>query len=164
MEDEIESIVNEHGWYCANIFDAQIPFCYTIGLMTRLQHPELIAFSLDPKGAHFLFESVITLIKRGDRFDRERVRELIVGDDTHRIKIRRVHVTQHPIYLGFAMGHLTNHGRMGELEAVQLCWPDEHGDFPFDLNCNPRLNDLQPRLDIRLSASEIRQFMRDYGG
>lgn len=163
MDEEIATIVSEHGWFFANVSDAAIPFGYTIGLMTTHQHPELIAFSLDPQGAYSLFAAMISAIEQGTRFEETGIKELQVGVDTHRIKIRRVHESQHPLYLGFAMGHLTRQGRIGELQAVQVCWPDEHGDFPFDLNCNPRLNELQPRLDIPLSARESAEFYRRYG-
>ena len=33
MDEEIAEIVQQYGWYAANVNDAEPPFLYTIGLM-----------------------------------------------------------------------------------------------------------------------------------
>jgi Sulfatase len=52
------------------------------------------------------------------------------------IGLRRVHPTQHSLYLGFAMGYSRYTGRIGELEAIQVFWPDSGGRFPFEVGCD----------------------------
>jgi len=49
---------------------------------------------------------------------------------------------------------------MGELQAVQAFWPDASGKFPFEVGCDFRVFQHQPRLDIALTPSEIRSFKR----
>lgn len=83
-----------------------------------------------------------------------------IEGDEHRVGFRRVHPTQHPLYLGFAMGFLTRIGRIGELEAMQAFWPDGNGRFPFDGSCDLGVYNLQPRLDIGLTPREVRHFER----
>jgi hypothetical protein len=85
-----------------------------------------------------------------------------LGGDEHRVGFRRVHPTQHPLYLGFAMGFMTNIGRIGELEAVQAFWPDAAGKFPFEVGCDLGVYQLQPRLDIGLSPREVRRWQRQW--
>ncbi len=53
------------------------------------------------------------------------------------------------------MGFLTNIGRMGELEAVQVFVPDIRGIYPFQPNCSLTVYESQPRLDIGLTKSEL---------
>jgi hypothetical protein len=73
-----------------------------------------------------------------------------------------VHPTQHPLYLGFAMGFLTNIGRIGELQAMQAFWPDSWGKFPFEVGCDIDVHSLQPRLDIGLTPQEVQRFEREW--
>jgi hypothetical protein len=80
-----------------------------------------------------------------------------LGCDEHRVGFRQVHPTQHPLYLGFAMGFMTNACRIGELEAAQAFWPDAAGKFPFEVGCELGVYQLQPLLDIGLSPQEVRR-------
>ena len=66
------------------------------------------------------------------------------------------------MYLGFAMGFLTNIGRIGELQAMQAFWPDRSAKFPFDVGCDLAVYRLQPRLDIPLTPREVRRFARQF--
>jgi hypothetical protein len=58
------------------------------------------------------------------------------------------------------MGFVRNIGRIGELEAMQVLWPDSKGRFPFEVGCDLGVYQLQPRLDLALMPSEVRQFER----
>ena len=160
MDEEIAEIVRQHGWYAANVNDADPPFVYTIGLMETCRHPGFIIFGLDARNAYALFAGLIAGIRNGKSYSENSVRTIELGADTHQVGFRRVHPTQHPLYLGFAMGFLTNIGRIGELEAMQAFWPDANGKFPFDAGCDLGVFNLQPRLDIGLTLREIREFER----
>lgn len=98
-------------------------------------------------------------IRAGRAFAQPGVYTVTLAED-HRVGIRRVHLSQHPLYLGFAMGYCTYLGRIGELEAVQVFWPDSGGKFPFEVGCDQEVYQCQPRLDIPLTPSEIREFER----
>ena len=160
MDEEIAADVREFGWSAANVFDAQPPFMYTIGFKHSCQHPEVIVFGLEPDNAHVLLSQLCRDITGGKSYAGPGIYTVTIGDDEHRVGFRRVHPTQHQLYLGFAMGFLTNIGRMGELEAVQAFWPDRTGKFPFEPGCNQSVHQLQPRLDIGLSPREVRQWER----
>jgi len=54
------------------------------------------------------------------------------------------------------MGFLTNSGRIGGLQAMQVFWPDHNGKFPLNAGCELGVYILQPRLDIALTPHEIR--------
>jgi hypothetical protein len=162
MDEEIAEVVREHGWYAANVSDGTPPFLYTIGLMQTWRHPEFIMFGLDADNAYALFSQLVREIRAGASFADPGVYSVRVGGDEHRVGFRRVHPTQHPLYLGFAMGFMTNIGRIGELEAVQAYWPDGKGKFPFEVGCELEVYQLQPRLDIGLSPREVRRWQRQW--
>lgn len=161
MEEEIAEVVRQYGWYAASIFDHEPPFLYTIGLMQTLDHPEMIVFGLDPENAHALFSSLVEQIRVGQSFASPQVHTLSIGRGEHQVGIRRVHPTQH-LYLGFAMGYCRFIGRPGELEAVEVFWPDAKGKFPFDVGCELSVYQAQPRLDIGLTPREVREFERQW--
>jgi hypothetical protein len=160
MDEEIAEVVRQHGWYAANVSDHKPPFLYTIGLMETCRHPEFIIFGLEADNAHALFSGLIRDIRAGKSYAEPGVYTVNLGGDEHRVGFRRVHPTQHPMYLGFALGFLTNIGRIGELKAMQAFWPDGSGRFPFEVGCDLGVYQLQPRLDIALTPSEIRRFER----
>ncbi len=162
MDEEIAEVVRQYGWYAASVSDHEPPFLYTIGLMESVRHPELIIFGLEADNAHALFSGLIRDIGAGQRYTEPAVYSVKLGGDEHRVGFRVVHPTQHPLYLGFAMGFLSNMGRMGELEALQVFWPDSSGKFPFEVGCDLAVYELQPRLDIGLTPREVRRFQRQW--
>jgi hypothetical protein len=162
VEEEIAEVVREHGWYAANVYDGDPPFLYTIGLMQTLGHPEFIMFGLEADNAHALFAHLVRDIRAGRSYDEADVRTVSIGGNEHWVGFRRVHPTQHELYLGFAMGYCRHIGRSGELEAMQVFWPDSTGKFPFDVDCDLDVYQLQPRLDIGLTPREVRQWRRQW--
>jgi hypothetical protein len=161
-DDEFAEDVRNYGWSLANISDHKPPFQYTIGLMETCRHPEFVLFGLDGTHAHALFSALIRDIRVGKSYAAPGAYAVNVGGDDHQIGFRRVHPTQHALYLGFAMGFLTNIGRIGELEAMQAFWPDGAGKFPFDVGCELAVHDAQPRLDLGLTPREVRRFQRQF--
>lgn len=157
-DDLIAQDIEQYGWACITIHDAEKPFAYTAGLMHTYQHPELIIFGRlkDDSG---ILDSLVTEIRNGRRIDEPRSYDLLEGFP---IATRPVHKTQHELYLGFAMGFLTNIGRMGELEAVQVFVPDIRGIYPFQPNCSLTVYESQPRLDIGLTKSELADWRRQW--
>jgi hypothetical protein len=160
LHDEIAEIVRQYGWYAANVSDHKPPFVYTIGLMETCKHPEFIVFGLDGDTAHALLSGLVRDIRAGQSYVEAGVHTVNLDGNEHQVGFRRVHPTQHPLYLGFAMGFLRNIGRIGELQAVQAFWPDNHGKFPFEVGCDWSVYELQPRLDIALSPREVKRFER----
>jgi hypothetical protein len=85
-----------------------------------------------------------------------------ISGDEYRVGFRRVHPTQHELYLGFAMGYYRYIERTDELEAIQAFWPDGDGKFPFDVGCDSAVYQLQPRLDIGRTSRELRHWQRQW--
>jgi len=162
VDDEIAEDVRQHGWCAASVSDHEPPFLYTIGLMHTCRHPEFIVFGVKSNNARALVSGLIRDIHAGRSYAEPGVYTISLGGDEHRVGVRRVHPTQHPLYLGFAMGFMTNIGRIGELEAMQAFWPDRAGKFPFDVGCDLAVYLRQPRLDIGLSPREVRHFQRKF--
>ena len=162
MEEEIAEVVREHGWFAASIRDHQPPFLYSIGLMQTQNHPEFIMFGREVQSMHALFSQLVRNIRAGQSFAKPGVYAVNIGRDEHRVGFRRVDPTQHELYLGFAMGYCRHIGRWGELEAMQLFWPDSSGKFPFDVGCALEAYQLQPRLDIGLTPQELRKWRRQW--
>jgi hypothetical protein len=161
MDDEIAEIVRQHGWFAAAINDYEPPFTYSIGFMQTCVHPELIMFGMNEGGnAYALLSGLFHDIRAGKSYATPGIYDVELGGVQHRVGFRRVHLTQHPLYLGFAMGFLTNIDRMGQLEAMQAFWPDQQGKFPFEPGCNAAVPHLQPRLDIGLTPREVREWER----
>ena len=162
MEDEISEVVREHGWYAASISDHEPPFLYSIGLMQTLNHPEFIMFGLEAENSHALFSQLVRDIRAGQSYAEPGVHTVNIAGAEYRVGFRRVHPTQHALYLGFAMEYCRHIGRWGELEAIQAFWPDSSGKFPFDVGCEPEVYQLQPRMDIGLTPQELRQWRRQW--
>lgn len=162
MEDEIAEVVRQYGWYVASISDHKPPFLYTIGLMETLDHPEFIMFGLEADHVHALFSKLVRNIRTGRSYAEPGVYTVSTGADDRTIGCRRVHPTQHALYLGFAMGYCRDTGRTGELEAIQVFWPDADRKFPFEVGCDWQVYQLQPRLDIGLTSQELRRWRRQW--
>jgi hypothetical protein len=162
MDEEIAEIVRQYGWYAASINDHKPPFLYTIGLMETCRHAEFIIFGLEADNAHALLSGLVREIRTGKSFAEPGLYSVNLGGDEHRVGFRRVHPTQHPLYLGFAMGFLRNVGRLGELQAMQGFWPDSARKFPFEVGCELAVYERQPRLDLGLSPREVRRFQRQW--
>src|SRR5262249_7573320 len=75
-------------------------------------------------------------IRAGRSYTEPGVFAVRLGSDEHRVGFRRVHPTQHELYLGFAMGYHRFSGCSGELDAIQVFWPDSAGKFPFEVGCD----------------------------
>lgn len=160
MDEEIAEIVREHGWYAACVNDHEPPFVYTIGLMQTCNHPEFIIFGIDSDNAYALLKGLFRDVRSGKSYAEPGIYTIELGGDQHRVGFRNVHPTQHPLYLGFAMGFMRNIGRMGDLQVMQAFWPDRAGKFPFEVGCASDVAHLQPRLDISLTPREIREWER----
>lgn len=141
----INGNVERFGWHCVSINDIDPPFIYTVGLMKTFDHPEVIIFGLEPKAGHSILSVLVTNVRNGSRYDSVGKHENVL--DNFPIGIRPVDESNHESHLGYAMGFCREIGRIGELRAVQLYWPDADGRFPFEPNCELGVFNCQPRLD-----------------
>ncbi|MEX1225033.1 MAG: DUF4262 domain-containing protein [Pirellulales bacterium] len=160
-DDEIAAAVARHGWQVLSITDAPEPFLYTCGLTTTFSHPELIIFDPAPNAGYLILAAMVEGIRNGRSFAQrgEYDRVLIEGN----VAVRDVHPTQHEFYLGCAMGHFRHMGRIGQLKALQVFWPDSKGRFPFQPHCDEDVYMAQPRLDVALPPEEIEDLRGEFG-
>jgi hypothetical protein len=152
----IPELVRQHGWSAVNVYDADPPFLYTVGLIPSFNHPELILFGLESQQAHSILSALVRRIRSGEFF---RVSGILSGvlPEGRVIGVRPVHATQHSLYLGRAMAFCMYVGMMDEIEAMQIYWPDKSGKFPFEGGCDFNVFHCQPRLDIPLARSELNE-------
>jgi hypothetical protein len=160
MEDIINEDIRKNGWSALSVSDADPPFLYTVGLMQSWNHPELVIFGLESGEAHRVISLIVQSISCGGLY---RDAGTFSGlERSASIGIRAVHPTQHPLFLGYAMGQCRAIGRWGELQTVQIFWPVKNGKFPFDPGCDLETFRRQPRLDIPLTPPEIAEFERKW--
>lgn len=152
-EQSISEGVRKNGFRILTIADPRPPFAYTVGLMFTEQHPELIIFGLREAGPNIL-RAVIKLIQDGNRFDAPGEYDIL---GVVRVATRAVDPTQHEFYLGYAMGYCREQGRPGELQAVQIFWPDKQRRFPFVRGCEQAAWAAQLRLDQPLGPLELKE-------
>ena len=162
MDEQISEMVRQHGWQAIDVNDETPQFLYTVGLMETYKHPDLIIFGLTAKTAYTLIAGLINDIRNSQSYAENCVHSIAKGEYELRLGFRRVHPTQHPLYLGFAMGYMRHIGRMGELDAMQVFWPDVKGILPFETGCDLKVQQLQLRLDIGLTPREVREFDRQW--
>jgi hypothetical protein len=162
MDEEIAEVVRQHGWFAANISDHHPPFLYSIGLMQTLKNPEFVMFGWEATNAYALFSQLVRDIQAGQSYAAPAAYTVNIEGNGHQFGFRRVHTTQHELYLGFAMGYCRHIGRWGELAAMQVFWPDSTGKFPFDVGCALDVFQLQPRLDIGLTPKDLRKWRRQW--
>lgn len=153
-DQEIAHAVVKQGWQAIDIYDTDPPFMYTVGLSKTYEHPEAITFGMQSSTSHRLLSDFVQGLRKGLRFDRTGVSNDKVFAST--VGFRVVHESQHPLYLGYAMGFC----RISNipLQAMQVFWPDSQGRFPFDANCEEECYRLQPRLDVALTAAESEEY------
>jgi hypothetical protein len=123
-------------------------------------HPELIIFGLEPDAAYGILNVIVHETKQGRLFEKSDSYDNVL--ESGNIAIRPVHATQHPLYLGYAMGYCRSLGLAINLRAVQVFWPDTKGRFPFDAGCDLDVYHSQPRLDIGLTPSELAAWKREW--
>lgn len=162
VDDEIADIVEKFGWFAASVNDANPPFLYTIGLTTKLDHPELILFGLPDHAASAIATTMIQLIRGGKSFEKPGVYRDVL-ENGFAIGTRVVDPSQHQFYVGYAMGYLRRLSRSEDLRVLQVFWPDRFGKFPFESGCSYQTWASQPRLDLALTPSEIEEFERELG-
>jgi Domain of unknown function (DUF4262) len=160
-DDEIAASVSKHGWHAISVTDHSPEFIYTCGLLTTFRHPELIVFGLETREAYSIVAVMVQELRSGRSFTEPGTFDNVL--EGWPVAVRKVHPTQHELYLGYAMGHCRHTGNPGGLVATQVFWPDKQGRFPFDVGCNLDVYRLQPRLDLEVPASELRAFRRQYG-
>ncbi|MCV7283733.1 DUF4262 domain-containing protein [Mycolicibacterium wolinskyi] len=126
VEDTRTSIA-KHGWTVISVFptaeDDGVPFAYTVGLSGK-QLPELVIYGLPVSVGHQVLNAFAQQMIEAGRPVKsgQRITDVRAGD----VELVAVEMTN--------TGHLTMVRRVyGSVSAaVQLCWPDVDGLFPWE--------------------------------
>ncbi len=142
IRQRVRADIDTHGWHVVKVAgDETLPgWAYTIGLLTRFDHPELAVFGLDLDPMHRLLNHAGGLIGTGQRFEVAGSYEgLLEGTACGMRPVARVWVD---VFFGNAAWH---HQRP-DVPVVQCLWPDRAGRLPWEEGFDASLHELQPRL------------------
>ena len=145
-DQRIADSVARNGWHAISVTDRPPSFVYTVGLLTTFNHPELVLFGLETSTAHSILSSLVREIRNGRSFAKAGTYRGVLEGDVP-LLVRKVHPSQHEVFLGYAMAHCRMMGKMGSLAAMQVFWPDQQGKFPIDPGCKVAARNVQPQLD-----------------
>jgi hypothetical protein len=139
-----DAVVEEHidrvGWSVATIpADDEGPaFAYTIGLYRSYQHPELIMFGTRHDLAGAMVNACAMVVKSGRTLSEDLRLDEIMRD--HPVGFRTFARARYAEHLGRAIDLYGGE----DFPALQVCWPDRHGRFPWEPGCVREVRDVQP--------------------
>jgi hypothetical protein len=141
FRDKIARDVERVGWSSVSVFpneEGGPTFTYTIGLPKTLGHPELILYGLPSSQAHGILASAIDEIRSGATLEPGKRYSRVLREFD--VEVRACHPSGRPLNAarGFAGG---------DVEAVQIVWPDPEGRFPSDPDVDPAYALVQEPVD-----------------
>ncbi|UFS58964.1 DUF4262 domain-containing protein [Subtercola endophyticus] len=128
--DMVRSIVDQHGWFVQKVFAGEgseiwPQFAYTVGL-TEMGHPEMLCHGLPLDTAHRLLNVLGEQVRAGTRFPANSAATTLTADN---LLLFFIEVTNRSDLAVATMMY-------GEVEAVQLIWPDKQKRFPWNEGCS----------------------------
>ena len=129
----LEDTIKEHGWAAVGTVDDKgLPFTYSIGLISKYNHPEILIVGIDQKMARALMGNVLEVLKEGRKAFRvgDESHEVIESNDGVDLKVKFAAVSDFvkKEFMCQAGYHYGKH-----FEALQMMLPDREGRFPEDL-------------------------------
>ncbi len=134
----MQEMIDKHGWVITGVPGLII---YTIGLIDKFQHPELLIHGLNPTQSESILRCAVDCVKDGVKFIPGSLHTGVVRD--YKVKPLRVDPSNYHDWLGQALDY---HGR--SLDVLQLLWPDTNLKYPGDKGYEKRF-DCQKRFDVR---------------
>ncbi len=139
FDKKVLPTLEEWGWYVISVAD-EPRFSYSIGLFEHFKHPEIIVFGLDSQRSHRIVNDAGRRIREGHRYTLGvRYSDLLKDYDC---EFRVVDPTRYDGFLNYALHYY----RGSSFPALQLIWPDTHGNFPWDSDFEERFRADQPLL------------------
>ena len=135
----IEKLVKKHGHMIQGVGagEGEPEFCYTVGLYTTYEHPELVIVGLPYNVAAGLLNDMAQRIKEGEVFRVSNTYKDILLD----YKVLILYVEPEIVYKNLSASRLYT----GELvPALQVVWPDSEHRWPNSKNANEAFTKLQP--------------------
>ena len=145
----LEAKIGKFGWtayYITGGPDAD--WHYTIGLVDRFDHPELITLGLDHVSAHSAAQEVVERLEAGDRLTPGRdTKHELLGIPMALVPVDDVYWTApHDYFLGWIDYYGATNKKL-ERRALQIVWSDDEHRFPWEKDFEAQYHTIQPLLD-----------------
>lgn len=146
VDQKARDAIKEHGWHDTAVFPTKEDphgspyFNYTAGLV-EMNHPDLIIVGMPHKVAHHVLWVCFRRIRAGYRFT----------PDTYATEVLeglRVAVLEVLDPLNDVAPMTLTDRLYGQVEGVQIVWPDAEDKFPWDEDFDETFADQQPLLGI----------------
>ena len=157
QERRVVENVEKHGTHVFQISGDREDdgFSYTIGLLYRYDHPELIVFGQKPDWQHWLLNALRDEVQAGARFEPDTACTTVL--DGFRLTFKAVPVEQLPEYFGWALWFYRDVAPdASPLRALQVVWPDLADVLPWEPGY--RAGYRQPILDGTPSTAPANRF------
>ncbi|MCX4578061.1 DUF4262 domain-containing protein [Streptomyces sp. NBC_01571] len=122
---DVESV----GWSWIWVFDPGEPavpsFAYTIGLFRTFSHPEVVVVGLPESTSHAVLEAVFDSVESGARYASGSVSDEILNGFSVRFEDVSSVLAEENLVQAFVFNS-------GEVEVLQMVWPEKNGKFPGD--------------------------------
>jgi hypothetical protein len=128
--EEQKANIERVGWAAVGVFPTthdppETPhFTYSVGFHETLDLPEVIVFGLGAETGHSLLADVYERGKAGETFEPGVRYDGFLVD--YPVEFREVAAPRRPLNMARA------HYRPDDFPAMQLCWPDKAGRFPWE--------------------------------
>jgi len=136
--------IDEVGWHVTGVFadpkKNTPPFCYSVGLFSSYEHPELIVFGLPHETAHLLINAIGEKIKKGQGFIPGEKYDI---DFSFPLCLSRINKKYYADYLSHANWYYEDGG---SFSCLQILWPDKEGVYPYEDGFDPKFIPYQPQL------------------
>jgi Domain of unknown function (DUF4262) len=122
-----------------------VPWSYTIGLVER-RHPEIVTLGLPPTAAVAVLNWVNDRDVSGSRIVPGAI-ERFGGVPIQLVPVPREWVMSEEEPMGQWFAHYgIGRATLEPPSVLQLLWGDRRGHLPGEMACEPRIDELQPRL------------------
>jgi len=145
----LEAKISRFGWTAYYISGGPGPdWHYTIGLVDRFDHPELITLGLDHRSAHAAAHEVVHHLEAGEsltpgRHTKHSLLEipmaLVPVDDAYWMK-------PYDYFLGW-FDYYRATDRQLQRQALQIVWSDDEQRLPWEKDFDSQYEAIQPLLD-----------------
>lgn len=141
LPSELAQRLEHYGWITTGIEEFRI--AYTIGLMEKFGHPEIVIHGLDMKMSHHFMIQLVDSIAKGARYEAGKTYDHVAAN--YPTLFSSVNSANHDTW--FAMAQVAKGDAPETLEMVQMVWCDLQGRFPKDPNFDPKFIPLQKLFD-----------------
>lgn len=139
-EQRVIDDIASFGWHCVSVLaeGTEGPYCFTVGLFHKFQHPELIICGLKREVAHQILWNAVEGLTRGNRIDlKAATDELLVGYSCCFVEIPKSSYHEH---VGWARWYYDG----DDFPLYQIVWPSRDGYFPWHASATPEFREVQP--------------------